>query len=94
MKINLNQYEIETAIKNYLKNYISMPGYEFQVEMNATRGAAGFTAEITITKAAEQSAVSLGKVTQINESAQPVKVDTETGEVETPKRQSLFSSLK
>ena len=87
MKINLTQPEIEQAIKDYLKNYISMPGCDFRIEMSATRGAAGFIAEVTVCKA-EESGLHPKEIKPAPE------VNTETGEVEQPKRQSLFSGLK
>ena len=89
MKINLTQPEIEQAIKDYLKNYISMPGCDFRIEMSATRGAAGFIAEVTVCKAEEVHTLTPKQLEK------PIpEVNTETGEVEQPKRQSLFSGLK
>ena len=49
MKITIVQTEIEEAIQNHLKKAINLPeGKGFQIEITATRGANGVTAEIEI----------------------------------------------
>lgn len=49
MKITLVQTEIEEAIVDYMKKTITLPANkEFHVELTATRGPAGVTAEIQI----------------------------------------------
>ena len=49
MQITINQIEIERAITQYiLERITSRPGQEISVEMAATRGATGITANINI----------------------------------------------
>lgn len=51
MKISLVQNEIEEALVEYLQTKIHLAeNQKFNIELNATRGAAGFTAEISIEK--------------------------------------------
>lgn len=49
MKIILVQNEIEEAIRSYMNKTLTVPSQkELRIEMTATRGASGVTAEINI----------------------------------------------
>ena len=49
MKVILVQNEIEDAIRSYMSSTLSVPAQkELKIEMTATRGASGVTAEINI----------------------------------------------
>lgn len=68
MKISLVQNEIEEALVEYLQTKIHLAeNQKFNIELNATRGAAGFTAEISIEKNN-----TVKPVTQIREVEKPV----------------------
>jgi len=89
MRISINQPEIEQAIREYLSRQISLShGKSFKIDMMATRGANGFTADIEIVDDPVKAA--------------PIPVNEETGEVkpapvpevsEAPKKNSLFSQI-
>ena len=93
MRISINQPEIEQAIREYMSRQISLShGKTFKIDMMATRGANGFTADIEI----------------VDDPAgyKPITVSEETGEVKpapqgvveivetsAPKKSSLFSQI-
>lgn len=56
MKIILVQREIEEAISQYVGNSFMLPkGKTFDIEMAATRGASGVTAEIEVVNTNEET---------------------------------------
>lgn len=70
MKIILVQNEIEEAIRSYMSNTLSVPAQkQLQIEMTATRGASGVTAEINIID--KDTAVAAQK-TEVKEEQDPV----------------------
>lgn len=97
MKISLTQSEIEGAIIDHLKTVINLPeGMEFRVEMAATRGSAGFTADVAIVKG--EALETPSRVTERVSEPEPAS-DGESQVIEepaiaTPKRVSLFAGIK
>lgn len=94
MKINLIQNEIETAIEQYVRDFVSLPATKyFKIEMIATRGSTGITAEISIEDALSDDPItSETKVEEpVEEKKEEVTPITETV-TETPKK-SFFANL-
>lgn len=97
MKISLTQSEIEDAIIDHLKTVINLPeGMEFRVEMAATRGSAGFTADVSIVKG--EALETPSRVTERVSEPEPAS-DGESQAIEepaiaAPKRVSLFAGIK
>ena len=49
MQITITQPQIEEAIKNYVLSMLTLkPGQELAIDLRATRGDAGYTAEIAV----------------------------------------------
>lgn len=58
MKIMIVQAEIETAIRDYILSQINIrEGMSVTIELAATRGASGFTAEIDISQTVEITSI-------------------------------------
>ena len=103
MKISLTQNEIENAIIAHLTQVIHLtPNQEFRVEMAATRGSAGFTADVSIVQGEAKETPSRSTM---KESEKPDLValvqesDGETQAIEeppvaSPRRVSLFAGIK
>lgn len=54
MKIIIHQAEIEQAITDYINSQVNVrPGQKIAIDLAATRGSAGFTAEISISRPEE-----------------------------------------
>lgn len=54
MQIILNQEQIETAIRNHLLSFMSLnEGQDMEIDLRATRGEGGYTAEINIVGAGQ-----------------------------------------
>lgn len=106
MKILLVQKEIEEAISQYIGSSFTLPaGKKFNIEMSATRGTNGVTAEVEVTDEPRNEAeqvktcvykTSSGEVEAPVAETKPVKTGlfTETATEERPKaKKSFFSDL-
>lgn len=93
MKINLIQNEIETAIEQYVKDFVSIPDTKcFKIEMIATRGSTGITAEISIEDALSDTPINKTNTEEpVEEKKEEVTPVTEPV-METPKK-SFFANL-
>lgn len=89
MRISMNQNEIELAIREYLSKLIYLSnGKSFKIEMSATRGAAGFTADILIVDDPSAAPVKV-----VSEDTGEVKEASAETEIPPPKKNSLFSQI-
>lgn len=85
MKISLIEKEIKEAIENYLSQSISLPeGKKYSVDLVATRGSDGITANVEIVAKAEEVKA------PVAEDPEPV-VSSEPAQTEKPK---LFGNMK
>ena len=105
MKISMTQKEIEKAITAYLDNVLK-GNFSYKIDIQATRGAAGFTAEIDLNASTEPSKPQVvhtpsqtPKMSEktpsdpfVKESVEPVTATLE--DIPTTKRQSLFAGMK
>ena len=105
MKISMTQKEIEKAITAYLDNVLK-GNFSYKIDIQATRGAAGFTAEIDLNSPTEHltpkmvhtpsPASEMSRKTPsdpiVKEPVEPVTATLE--DIPTTKRQSLFAGMK
>lgn len=90
MRISMNQSEIELAIREYLSKMIYLSnGKKFNIEMSATRGASGFTADIVIVD--DPSAIP--PIKAVSEETGEVKEAAPAAELVPAKKNSLFSQI-
>lgn len=100
MKITIVQTEIEEAIHQYLNEMVRLPeGKKIQLDILATRGSNGITAEINFVDA-EESAKEEEPVVQVQPEEQPASpmiqseiAQAKQEETEVPK-QSMFGGIK
>lgn len=87
MKITLEQNEIEQAIRNYINDQMHIKdGMEIVIDLKATRGDAGMTANIDIVKSSDVPA-------QQAASAAPVQVAAPAPKAQTVRRASAAETV-
>ena len=93
MKITLVQTEIEEAIVDYMKKTITLPANkEFHVELTATRGPAGVTAEIQINSVDQEQPKKVVK--EVEAPKEEVEVTAETKEKEAEPVEEVTEPVK
>lgn len=87
MQITLNQNEIEIAISEYIESQVQLKeGQQVEIDLKASRGPEGFTANIDIVKATAARKVS-GSTTGSNKPEKSTVKAEPKPETETPKKE-------
>lgn len=81
MKITIVQSEIEQAITNYINEQVNVrPGQKIEIDLAATRGSQGFTAEINISKETADVKVPMATISDNNVAAFESEVQIEVAD--------------